>query len=189
MPHDSAEKPNGPGPPVDGPQDVHRLLLLVYDELRRLAEAQLAREDPGQTLQPTALVHEAYLRLAKEAKSPVIHDREHFFALACEAMRHILIDNARRKKSLKRGGARKRITLTQEPIAQGQDPHELLALEETLNRLTAHDPRSAKIVALRYYCGLSIEEAADVMNISRAQAYRDWAFARAWLCQQLGEAE
>jgi RNA polymerase sigma factor (TIGR02999 family) len=156
-----------------------QLLPLVYDELRRLAAQKLAGEAPGQTLQPTALVHEAYLRLVGADAAAQWHGGDHFFAAAAEAMRRILIDNARRKRTLKRGGDRQRQPL--DGLAAPEPDDELLALDEALQRLAAQDPQKAKLVELRYFAGLTGEQAARVLGISPTTADRHWAYARAWL--------
>src|SRR4051812_22974730 len=162
------------------------LLPLVYDELRKLAAARLADEKPGQTLQATALVHEAYLRLVGGATEAHWNGRGHFIAAAAEAMRRILVGNARRKKTEKRGGQRKRIDLSQaEPLDQA-DPDALLDLDELLTRLADEDPEAAKVAKLRLFAGLSVEEAAQALSTSRAGAYRQWTYARAWLHARLG---
>jgi RNA polymerase sigma factor (TIGR02999 family) len=171
------------------PRAAEELLPLVYDELRRLAVQRLAQEDAGQTLQATALVHEVYLRLVDVEKAQEWNSRGHFFAAAAEAMRRILIDNARRKKAAKRGGARRRIPLDDAESVAAGPPEELLALDEALERLSARDELAGKLCKLRYYAGLSVEQAAEAMGISRANAYRHWTFARAWLRCQLGAAE
>jgi RNA polymerase sigma factor (TIGR02999 family) len=166
---------------------AEQLLPLVYDELRRLARQKLAREQPGQTLDATGLVHEAYLRLIGPADGKYWKDRGHFFAAAAEAMRHILVDRARRKRRDKHGGGRKRVVLddaTPAPPVAGDD---LLALDEALTRLANDDPDAASVVQLRYFAGLSVEQAAESLGMSRAAAYRHWTFARAWLRQQLTE--
>ena len=171
--------------------DAHaaeELLPLVYEELRKLAAAQMAREKPGQTLQATSLVHEAYLRLV--GGEPHVHwnSRGHFIGAAAEAMRRILVENARRKKTGKRGGTRKRIDLSQaEPLDQA-DPDALLDLDELLTRLAAEDPEAAGVAKLRLFAGQSVEEAAQALSTSRASAYRQWAYARAWLHARLGDA-
>ena len=161
------------------------LLPLVYDELRRLAAQRLAGEGPGHTLQPTALVHEAYLKLVGPGPQPAWNGRMHFFAAAAEAMRRILIDHARRKHCARRGGGMRRVELEDlddvELVAGGKDADDLLALDEALNRLAAADPRRAELVRLRYFAGLTLEQAAELLGISRATADRHWAFARAWL--------
>lgn len=164
-------------------QAAEQLLPLVYDELRQLAAQRLGRETPGQTLQATALVHEAYVRLVGdgEAEAERWDHRGHFFAAAAEAMRRILIENARRKQSLKRGGRMERVDLTDaEPAARDRD-EELLALDEALQKFATLDPRKAELVQLRYFGGLTSEQAAKVLGISVATAERDWTYARAWL--------
>ncbi len=163
------------------PHAAEQLLPLVYDELRNLAAAKLAREKPGQTLQPTALVHEAYLRLVGPGASGHWRDRAHFFRAAAEAMRHILVDQARRKHSQKGGGGRKRVDLGRLAAAAPDRPEDLLALHEALELLAAHDPVKAELVQLRYFGGLSLEEMADLLGLSRATADRYWRYARTWL--------
>jgi RNA polymerase sigma factor (TIGR02999 family) len=167
------------------PSAAEQLLPLVYDELRRLAAQKLAQEKPGQTLEATALVHEAYLRLVDVEKVQRWNSRGHFFAAAAEAMRRILVDNARRKKSEKHGGQHRRVDLDQAEAVAVALPEDLLALDEALQRLSQHDPVTGKLVQLRYFGGLSIEQAADVLGLSTATAYRHWTFARAWLHAQL----
>jgi RNA polymerase sigma factor (TIGR02999 family) len=167
------------------PKAAAQLLPLVYDELRKLAAARLAEEKPGQTLQATALVHEAYLRLVGGEPSAHWNSRGHFIAAAAEAMRRILVENARRKKTDKRGGERKRIDLSQaEPLDQA-DPDALLDLDELLTRLAAEDAEAAELAKLRLFAGLSVEEAAQALSLSRAGAYRQWTYARAWLHARL----
>jgi RNA polymerase sigma factor (TIGR02999 family) len=161
------------------PHAAEQLLPLVYDELRKLAAQKLAQEKPGQTLQATALVHEAYLRLLGPAQPPVYRDRRHFFAAAASAMRRILIDQARRKQTEKHGGARPRQELPDVPAPQTDD--ELLALNEALEQLAIEDPLKARLVELRYFAGLSSDQAAEVLGISPSTADRHWAYARAWL--------
>src|SRR5262245_7082528 len=167
------------------PHAAAQLLPLVYDELRKLAAQKLAQEKPGQTLQATALVHEVYLRLVDKAEERHWTSRGHFFAAAAQAMRNILVDEARRKRREKRGGGRQRLVLDEAIPAPPDDGDALLALDEALSRLSAHDPEAARIVQLRYFAGLSVEEAAQALGISRANAYRQWTFARAWLLQTL----
>ena len=167
------------------PHASEHLLPLVYDELRRLAAQKLAQEKPGQTLQATALVHEAYLRLVDGAEARHWNSRGHFFAAAAEAMRRILVENARRKKTEKRGGQRRRIDLSRaEPLEQA-DPDALLDLDELLTLLADEDPEAAAVAKLRIYAGLSVEEAAQALSTSRASAYRQWTYARAWLHARL----
>jgi len=166
------------------------LLPLVYDELRRLAAARMAREAPGQTLQATALVHEAYLRLVPGGDAPTPHDwhgRGHFIAAAAEAMRRILVERARRKKRQRHGGGRDRVGLTGHDLAAREAPDDLLAVDEALTKLAANDADAAELAKLRLYAGLSVEEAADALGISRAQAYRHWTYARAWLRSAIGD--
>ena len=160
---------------------AEQLLPLVYDELRKLAAAKLAKEKPGQTLQATALVHEAYLRLVGEGGGHHWDSRGHFFAAAAEAMRRILVENARRKRSLKRGGGLVRQQLVAAELAAPEPREDLLALDEALSRLAAKDPTKAELVKLRYFAGLTGEQAARVLEISPATADRHWAFAKAWL--------
>jgi RNA polymerase sigma factor (TIGR02999 family) len=161
------------------------LLPLVYDELRKLAAVRMAAESPDQTLEPTALVHEAYLRLVGPAAHATFDHRGHFFAAAAEAMRRILVDNARRKRTEKHGGQRRRVEL--KDVAAGADSaaDDLLALDEALDALAAEDPRKARLVELRYFAGLSVEEAAAALGISEATAKRDWVYARSWLFGRL----
>ena len=168
------------------PTAAEQLLPLVYDELRKLAAARLAFEKPGQTLQATALVHEAYLRLVPSAEpSATFSGRGHFFAAAAEAMRRILVDNARRKQAEKRGGDPVRHDLHGIEIAAAEIPEDLVALDEALRQLSACDKPAADLVHLRYFAGLSIPDAAEAMGISPRTAARLWAFARAWLRQKI----
>ena len=164
-------------------QAADRLLPLVYDELRKLAEQKLAHEKPGQTLQGTALVHDAYLRLVDQESPRLFRDRGHFFAAAATAMRRILIDNARRKLTHKRGGDMRRQPL--EAVAAPEPDDELLALDEALQKLAAMEPQKARLVELRYFAGLTGEQAAEVLGISPTTADRHWAYARAWLQAQV----
>jgi RNA polymerase sigma factor (TIGR02999 family) len=166
------------------PHAAAQLLPLVYDELRGLAAAQLASERPGQTLDATALVHEAYLRLVGDRP---FADRRHFFRVAAEAMRRVLIDRARQKRRTRHGGARARVPLSDVEVAPGAHAEELLALDEALERFAARDPVKAELVKLRYFAGLSEEEAAAALGISRATASRYWTYARAWLINALDE--
>jgi RNA polymerase sigma factor (TIGR02999 family) len=173
-----------------GTAGAAELLPLVYDELRKLAAARLAHEKPGQTLEATALVHEAYLRLVADAKPQAAFDhRGHFFAAAAEAMRRILVENARRKKAAKHGGGLHRHDADELPIAAPEPAEDLVALDEALDRLAALDPPKAELVKLRYFAGLTIEEAADALGISPATAKRHWAYSRAWLFQAVGCGE
>jgi RNA polymerase sigma factor (TIGR02999 family) len=158
-----------------------QLLPLVYNELRRLAAAQMARENPGQTLDATALVHEAYLRLVGPADEKRWENRGHFFAAAAEAMRRILVEAARRKKRLRHGGAVRREELPADGPAVTSPMEDIVAVNEALDKLAVADPRAAKLVKLHYFAGLTIEQAADVLGISVRKAYAVWAYARAWL--------
>jgi RNA polymerase sigma factor (TIGR02999 family) len=167
------------------PQAAAQLLPLVYDELRRLAAQRLAEEKPGQTLQPTALVHEAYLRLVGKGEEPHWDNRGHFFSAAAEAMRRILIDNARRKGRVRRGGARQRVDLDEaDLIADGPDDN-LLDLDAAMTQLAELDSARAELVKLRFFAGLTMPEAAATLGISLTTAERYWAFARAWLYAEL----
>lgn len=191
------------------PQAAEQLLPLVYDELRRLARVKLSQEKPGQTLQATALVHEAYLRLVG-TQEPGTRDQEpeenelapgsrllatgwqsrgHFFAAAAEAMRRILVDAARRKRRLKRGGDREREVFDEDQIAGPADDDELLDLDEALVKLEQKDARKAQLVKLRYFAGLTQQQAAEALGIGVATADRDWAYARAWLKREIAGAK
>jgi RNA polymerase sigma factor (TIGR02999 family) len=163
------------------PQAAEQLLPLVYDELRRLAAEKMAHEKPGQTLQATALVHEAYLRLVDVEETRHWNSREHFFRAAAEAMRRILVDSARRRGSLKRGGGLNRVELDQAAMPESPPCEDLLAVSEALDRLAEHDAPKAELVKLLFFGGLSVQEAAEVLRISRATADRHWAYARTWL--------
>jgi RNA polymerase sigma factor (TIGR02999 family) len=169
------------------PNAAAQLLPLVYDELRRLAAQKLANEKPGQTLDATALVHEVYLRLVDVEQAQHWNSKGHFFAAAAEAMRRILVENARRKQRLKHGGGRERVPLQEVAAADPDD--NLLAVDEALTQLTAEDPLKAELIKLRFYAGLSVEDAADCLGISRATADRHWAFARAWLYDRIHGGE
>jgi len=170
------------------PHAAEQLLPLVYQELRQLAAQKLAQEKPGQTLEATALVHEAYIRLVDVEKAQHWDSRAHFFAAAAEAMRRILIENARRKKRLKRGGNRDRADLDAADVASTAAPDELLVIDEAIAKLAAEDPQAAQLVRLRYFAGLSVEEAAAMSGLSRSSAYEHWAYARAWLrCELYGK--
>jgi RNA polymerase sigma factor (TIGR02999 family) len=160
---------------------AEHLLPLVYEELRRLAVQQLAKEPSGQTLQPTALVHEAYLRLVDAEKAPSWNGRGHFFAAAALAMRRILVENARRKRSLKRGGDRGRTEYDERSLPAAEPCEDLLALDAALTELAAKDRQAAELVQLRYFGGLTLPEAAAILAVSPRTAGRLWAFARAWL--------
>jgi RNA polymerase sigma factor (TIGR02999 family) len=167
-------------------QAAHQLLPLVYDELRRLAASRLADEKSGQTLQATALVHEAYLRLVGDQQ---FNGRGHFFAAAAEAMRRILVDSARRKKALRRGGDRKREDIEALDPEAPRTSADLLALDEALETLAQTHPAKAKLVNLRYFAGLTMEQAAEALGISLATAHRHWNYARAWLHQHITDKE
>lgn len=163
------------------PAAAEQLLPLVYAELRKLAAARMANESPDHTLQATALVHEAYLRLVGADTAPHWNSRGHFFAAAAEAMRRILIDSARRRTSQKHGGQAERVNLDEACSMIAAPSDELLALDEALARLAQEDPTKAELVKLRYFAGLSVEEAAGVIGVSRATADRYWSYAKAWL--------
>ncbi|MBS0266970.1 MAG: sigma-70 family RNA polymerase sigma factor [Planctomycetes bacterium] len=167
------------------PQAAQELLPLVYNELRRLAARKMTREQAGQTLQPTALVHEAYLRLVGPELQRGWDHRGHFFAAAAEAMRRILIENARRKQSDKRGGGLARVELDDAPAVELVDDDSLLALDGALEKLDQVDPEAAQLVKLRYFTGMSVEEVAAALGISERTAKRNWAYARAWLKREL----
>jgi len=192
------------------PQAAEQLLPLVYDELRRLARSKLTQEKPGQTLQATALVHEAYLRLvgsqgtrdsglgagenysesslapSPESLVPGFSSRGHFFAAAAEAMRRILVESARRKQRLKRGGGRERESLEEDQIAAPSVDGDLIELDAALEKLQAKDSRKAELIKLRYFAGLTQQQAAEALGTSVATADRDWAYARAWLLREMG---
>ena len=168
------------------PHAAEQLLPLVYDELRKLAAQKLAQEKPGQTLQATALVHEAYLRLIG-SEVPSWNGRGHFFAAAAEAMRRILIEHARRKQTEKHGGALQRVDFDGVDVQEAAPSVDILAVDEALSRLAAEDPVKAELVKLRYFGGLSVEDAARVLGISRATADRYWTYARVWLYSELSE--
>src|SRR5579864_2557474 len=164
------------------PHAAAELLPLVYDELRTLATQRLAQEKAGQTLQATALVHEAYLRLVDTQEAQTWNSRGHFFAAAAEAMRRILIDRARHKQTRKAGGGRRRLDLDDiEPALEEGDGDRLLALDEALRQLEAEDPRKAELVKLRFFAGLTAEQAAAALGVSTSTAEKDWAYARSWL--------
>jgi RNA polymerase sigma factor (TIGR02999 family) len=171
------------------PHAAEQLLPLVYEELRKLAAQRLAQEKPGQTLQATALVHEAYVRLVDVDEAQHWNGRGHFFAAAAEAMRRILIESARRKGRGKHGGGRQRVSLDGLELAVELPVANLLALDEALTDLAGREPQVGRLVQLHCFAGLSIEQAAEVLNISARTAYRDWAFARAWLYRALRAAE
>jgi RNA polymerase sigma factor (TIGR02999 family) len=163
------------------PHAAEQLLPLVYDELRKLAAQKLAQENPGQTLQATALVHEAYVRLVDVDRAQYWNSRGHFFAAAAEAMRRILVEQARHKHRYKHGGGRQRIALDKVDRSYRSPHEELLAIHDAVDRLAVDDPQAAQLVKLRYFGGLSVEEAAEAMNIPRSTAYAHWAHARASL--------
>ena len=175
------------------PVAADQLLVLVYSELRRLAAAKMSREAPGQTLQPTALVHEAWLRIgggnAAGGDGQRWENRAHFFGAAAEAMRRILIDRARRKLAARHGGGQQPLDADEiEIAAPTEKDDELLAVHDALDQLAAHDPRKADLVKLRYFAGLTIDEAADILGISAPTAKRDWTYARAWLFRAISAA-
>jgi RNA polymerase sigma factor (TIGR02999 family) len=167
------------------PSAAEQLLPLVYDELRQLAAARLAQEKPGQTLQATALVHEAYLRLVDVEQAQHWDSRGHFFAAAAEAMRRILLNRARDKKRLKRGGGRGRLNLDRIEIALDTSDDQLIALDEALTELAAEEPEGARLVNLRFFAGLTLKDAAAALGLSRRTAERHWTYARAWLYARL----
>jgi RNA polymerase sigma factor (TIGR02999 family) len=167
------------------PHAAEQLLPLVYDELRKLAAAKLAQEKPGQTLQATALVHEAYLRLVHTPNAQQWNSRGHFFAAAAEAMRSILVESARSKAREKRGGDWQRVDFEELDVTTAVSPDQLVALDDALARLDDLDPIAGELVKLRYFAGLPLEQAATAVGISTATAYRHWAYARAWLRSEL----
>jgi RNA polymerase sigma factor (TIGR02999 family) len=169
------------------PSAAEQLLPLVYDELRKLAAAHLAQEKPGQTLQPTALVHEAYLRLVDQDQAPHWNSRGHFFAAAAEAMRRILVERARSKRRVKRGGGAQRRELQEDFLITQDRLDELLGVHEALDELERHDAQAAALVKLRFFAGLEHQEAADVLGVSRRAADRLWLLARTWLFRTLTE--
>jgi RNA polymerase sigma factor (TIGR02999 family) len=167
------------------PEAPAQLFQLVYDDLRRLAAHRLAHEAPGQTLEPTALVHEAYLRLVGDKRGASWDGRDHFFAAAAEAMRRILVEHARSKHRLKRGGDRARLPLEEAELLAPEPREDVLALDEALTELAATDRAAADLVQLRYFGGLTFDDAAKVLGVSPRTAKRLWTFARAWLCEKL----
>jgi RNA polymerase sigma factor (TIGR02999 family) len=174
----------------DYPQASEQLLPLVYEELRRLAAQRLANEASGQTLQPTALVHEAYLRLTgRDGSEPKWDGRGHFFAAAAEAMRRILVESARRKQRVKRGGGQQRISLEAAESLIQAPSEDLVAIDDALVRLTAHDPVKAEVVKLRFFAGLTMPQVALTLDISLATAERYWTYARTWLYAELSHVE
>ena len=170
------------------PHAADQLLPLVYDELRIMAAQKMAQERPGETLQATALIHEAYLRLVNTDEARHWNSRGHFFAAAAQAMRRILVENARRKQASKRGGGGRRLPLEEFHRVE-ESPDDLLDLDEALTRFAAEEPDKARLVQLRFFAGLSTPEAADALGVSLATAERWWAFARAWLFNELRDPE
>jgi RNA polymerase sigma factor (TIGR02999 family) len=171
------------------PSAASQLLPLVYEELRKLASTKLAQEKPGQTLQPTALVHEAYLRLVDAENAQEWNSRGHFFAAAAEAMRRILVENARRKKTQKHGGAGQRVELAEIEAPSSSTSDGWLLLDDALGAFTHEDQIAAQVAKLHLFAGLSVEDAGTVLGISRATAFRHWTYARAWLQARLQDAE
>jgi RNA polymerase sigma factor (TIGR02999 family) len=171
------------------PSAAEQLLPLIYDELRKLAAAKLAQERPGQTLQATALVHEAYLRLVNDEQTRHWDSRGHFFAAAAEAIRRILVENARKRGRIRHGGGRVRVDLEQAASMAEDSDHGLLALDDALIRFAALEPAKVELVKLRYFAGCSIDEAAELLGISRTSAKRYWAYARAWLLAELHDSD
>src|SRR5262245_5056038 len=169
------------------PSAAAQLLPVVYAELRRLASQKLAQEKPGQTLQATALVHEAYLRLVDVERAQQWNSRGHFFAAAAEAMRRILVEQARHKRSARGGGQFQRVELHDEQLAAPSGNVDLIALDEALSKLASHNGRKAELVKLRYFAGLTIQQAAAALGIAESTADADWAYAKAWLRLELGE--
>jgi RNA polymerase sigma factor (TIGR02999 family) len=169
------------------PHAAEQLLPLVYDELRQLAALRIAQEKPGQTLQATALVHEAYLRLIGDAEQPPWNSRGHFFAAAAEAMRRILVESARKKRREKRGGRHRRVPLDKITLAVDMADDDLLSFDDELSALAQVDKQAADLARLRFFAGLSVEEAAQALGIPPRSAYRTWAFGRAWLYRRLHE--
>ncbi len=169
-------------------QGAEQLLSLVYTELKRIAAQKMAGETPGNTLQPTALVHEAWMKLVGDGNAP-FENRAHFFSAAAEAMRRILVDSARRKKAIRRGGGAMREELREGHLVQNFVPDELLAVDEALDLLAKHDPVGANLVKLRYFVGMTMEESATTMGMSLRNAERAWTYARAWLRRQIGKKQ
>jgi RNA polymerase sigma factor (TIGR02999 family) len=167
------------------PSAAERLLPLVYDELRRIAAAHIAQERPGQTLDATALVHEAYLRLVDVDESDHWNSRRHFVAAAAQAMRRILVERARARSSLKRGGGRERVTLDESAVVSPERPDGILALDEALTRLAAVEPQAAELVHFRYFGGQTMIACAEMLGLSLRSTHRLWAYAKAWLLQEL----
>jgi len=166
-------------------QATERLLPLVYDELRKLAAQKMAQEKPGQTIQATALVHEAYIILVDREKAQHWNSRGHFFAAAAEAMRRILVHSARQKLRLKRGGDLQRVELDPDNLVTNVSPEELVAIDDAVAVLEKGDPQAAELVKLRYYAGFSVAEAAEIVGLSRSSAYEHWTYARAWLRREI----
>jgi len=171
------------------PHAAEQLLPLVYEELRKLAAQKLAQEKPGQTLEATALVHDAYIRLVDVDKDQHWNNRGHFFAAAAVAMRRILVENARRKHRVKHGAQSQRVEIELANLPARMESAELVALDEALVKLEEHDPVKARLVVLRYFGGMTIEQAAEILGISRITAHRYWTYARAWLRQQMTSGE
>jgi RNA polymerase sigma factor (TIGR02999 family) len=171
------------------PTAAEQLLPLVYDELRKLAAQRVTQEKPGQTLQATALVHEVYLRLVDGQVAQHWNSRGHFFAAAAEAMRRILIEQARRKRSLKGGGGRRRVELADITSDASNHTLDFIALDDALSKLEAKDPRKAQLVKLRFFTGLTVDQAAEALGISSTTADNDWAYAKSWLRVQIADAE
>ena len=171
------------------PSAAEQLLPLVYEELRKLAAAKLAHEKPGQTLQATALVHEAYMRLVDIDKAQHWDSRQHFFSAAAESMRRILVEAARRKKRIKHGGEFERLEMVAEHLAVDLPVDDLLAIDEALEQLAASDEQAARLLKLRYFAGLSVEQAAELLGIPARTAYRNWSYARAWIYRRVGGDE
>jgi RNA polymerase sigma factor (TIGR02999 family) len=167
------------------PKAAEKLLPLVYEDLRRLAAAKMARIAPGQTLQPTALVHEAWLRLVESQQQPVWNSRGHFFAAAAESMRRILVDRARRQSAEKHGGGLRRVDLDQLDIAEEANSDLLIVLDEALTSLAGRDPIAAQLIKLRFFVGLPNDQAAELLGVPERTAKRAWAYARAWLYQEI----
>jgi RNA polymerase sigma factor (TIGR02999 family) len=170
------------------PTAADQLLPLVYEELRKLAAAKLAREKPGQTLQATALVHDAYIRLVDTERAKHWNSRGHFFAAAAEAMRRILVETYRRKQSQKRGGDQHRLTLTDADLGVSNSNFDILALNDAIERLEAHDRSAARLAELRIFAGLSVDEAAKALALPHTTAYRQWTYAQAWLRAAMDDA-
>ncbi len=172
------------------PHAAEELLPIVYEELRRMAAHKMAQERPGQTLQATALVHEAYLKLVNPDKTEVRwNGRGHFFGAAAEAMRRILVDNARRKAAMKHGGQHDRVEFKEGEVVGNDNPEYVMAVDEALSKFGKADPQKAKLVELRFFAGLTIPEAAAALGVSEATAQRQWAYARAWLGREIGRPD